>query len=108
RCRGLVPEGVCLSSATFYRARRALCAQFGLERRSVTPSSSLEELIPAQGRRDHWQRFCAALGPFDLPGLQRPRWLRIALASGYLGLFLTGLLCGLVAFFRGQSTTVGS
>jgi acyl carrier protein len=77
------PE-VCPSSATFYRARRALCAQLGLARRSVTPSSVLAELIPEDQRRSHWQQLRAALRPFNLPGLQRPGWLRIVLPFGWI------------------------
>jgi hypothetical protein len=72
-------SAVCPSSATFYRARRALCRMFGLPRRDVCPVSRLDDLIPVEDRPGHWQRFRQALDPFDLPDLQRPPWLRVAL-----------------------------
>jgi acyl carrier protein len=90
-------EGACVTSATFYRARRALCAQLGLERRSIAPSSALEELFPVEGRRRHWHRFCAALRPFALPGLRRPLWLRSAFDTGVLVVLAAACLTGLGA-----------
>jgi hypothetical protein len=91
RWRDQALAGVCVSGATFYQARRALCDLFGLHRRDVCPTSALEGLVPARDRRRHWQRLRQAMSPFDLPNLQRPRWLRAALAFGGGGLLLAGV-----------------
>jgi hypothetical protein len=85
-------QGACLSSAAFYRARRALCRLFGHARRGISPQSSLEELLPAKGRRGHWQRFREEMAPFSLPDLQRPGWLRRFLAARKASLALAGML----------------
>jgi acyl carrier protein len=78
--RSLVLDG-CPSSAVFYRARRALIQLFCVERQAIRPSSSLEELIPLENRRDHWDRFRRAFGPFNLPRLGQPTWLSWLLTS---------------------------
>src|SRR4051812_46724955 len=99
RAREKALEGACASSAAFYRARRALCAHLGLTRRSVAPSSALEELLPTEGRRRHWHRFRAALQPFALPGLRRPLWLRGAFDTAVLVVLAAACLSGLAACF---------
>jgi hypothetical protein len=88
--RQIALDGVCLSGAVFYRARRALCRQLDLDRRSVCPESRLEELFPMQDRRDHWDRFRQAVGPLDLPDLQRQRWLRHTLAGTSVATLIVG------------------
>jgi acyl carrier protein len=79
--RQIALDGICLSGAIFYRVRRALCRQLGLAPRQVRPESYLEELIPMQDRRRHWDRFRGEVMPFALPDLERKRWLRYALTA---------------------------
>jgi hypothetical protein len=97
--RSLALQGVCVSSATFYRARRALCSQLGLQRQSVGPASPLDELLPAQERRGQWQRFRAALEAYDVPNLRRPLWLRTTFYRGGLVVIVAACLSGLIAWF---------
>jgi hypothetical protein len=64
---------VCVTSATFYRLRRALGDVCGVARDHVRPTSQLEELIPSDGRRSVWRglqaKYC------NLPDLWRSAWL---------------------------------
>jgi acyl carrier protein len=103
RQRGLCHDSVCLSSAVFYRARRALCEQFGHLRHAVAPCTPLEGLVPAPGRRRHWQRFREALTPFAVPELQRPDWLLYTLGIGWTSLLLGGLAVGALLCLLGYS-----
>jgi acyl carrier protein len=91
--RGAVLAGVCLSSAIFYRARRALCHLFAWQRQDVCLESSLEDLLPEGDRRRHWQHLRDALHPFAVPELQKPLWLQAALGTG----MIVSLLCSLTA-----------
>jgi acyl carrier protein len=97
RQRDLGGDSVCLSSALFYRARRALCEQFGYPRRSVAPCTPLDDLVPRQGRRGHWRRLREALAPFPIPDLQRPAWLWITFGVAWLSLMLGALAGGLAS-----------
>lgn len=47
------PE-ICLTSRTFYRLRRVLMANLGIERRQVRLDSALAELLPSKMRRAQW------------------------------------------------------
>src|SRR5262245_23237054 len=62
----------CLSSATFYRLRQALCDQTGVERREIAPGTSLASLFPAQSRRASWRDWQVTVLPVRLPGLVPP------------------------------------
>ncbi|MGA2184604.1 MAG: hypothetical protein ABSH47_16400 [Bryobacteraceae bacterium] len=44
----------CLSSLAFYRLRRALVDVSGLDRRSIVPVASLQEVMPSRARRAWW------------------------------------------------------
>lgn len=47
----------CLTSAAFYRIRRALCEVMNLRRRDIRPETKLSGVIPLRGRRHNWKRF---------------------------------------------------
>lgn len=64
----------CLSSFVFYRVRRSLMTVFQIPRSKITPQSKLEDLIPREGRRAHWEKFKESLG-WSLPSLQLPYWI---------------------------------
>lgn len=55
-------EGPCPVLRGFHRIRRALCAQVGLARREVLPSSRFEDLLPREGRPEAWEALGEALG----------------------------------------------
>ena len=65
----------CLSSAQFYRLRRALMESLGVARERVRPAASIDDLISLESRREHWERLGSALG-LNLPALRRPEPLR--------------------------------
>lgn len=65
----------CVSSAVFYRMRRALMETTGVAREQVRLSTPMAALLPIHGRTRFWREFQAGLGPFQLPPLLRPRWL---------------------------------
>jgi acyl carrier protein len=52
----------CMSSLIFYQARRALIDLSGAGRRSIRPSTRMEDLLPAKGRQEHWQNLSRAMG----------------------------------------------
>jgi hypothetical protein len=82
-------EQVCVTSMTFHRLRRALMELFGVPRAQVRTATRLEDLVPARGRRRHWQRLAAWLGEGSLPPLRRPPWLVRSLAFAvWIGLVL--------------------
>lgn len=63
----------CPTSPAFYRLRRTLTAEFGVDRRRVRPGTQLCNLFPAASRGADWPRLAAALGLPDLPELPRRR-----------------------------------
>ena len=69
------PSQGCVSSATFYRLRRALQDLFAIPRALIRPAARMEELLPVEGRPDSWRRLAAAMTPGRLPELKRPRWM---------------------------------
>lgn len=103
RQRDLAGDSVCLSSALFYRARRALCEQLGHARRGVAPCTPLDDLVPRQGRRGHWRRLREALAPFPVADLQRPAWLWVNFGVAWLSLMLGALAGGLASCLLQQA-----
>ncbi len=68
----------CFTSMAFWRLRRALVNLLSVPRKSVTPSTALEYLIPANGRRRTWHALSDAAG-LRLPKLEYPRRLGVAI-----------------------------
>jgi hypothetical protein len=66
-------QGPCPTSQAFYRLRRTLTTEFGVDRRRVRPATRLCDLFPAASRGADWPRLAAALGLPDLPELPRRR-----------------------------------
>jgi acyl carrier protein len=64
----------CPSATGFYRFRRALIAQFGVDRQDVHPASLVAQLVPVGARRSSWQRLGERL-EWRLPSLVRPAWM---------------------------------
>jgi hypothetical protein len=98
------PSSGCISSVTFYRLRRALQELFGWSRERVRPAARMENLVPREGRPEHWQRLAEALRPARLPELRRPQWMVPWLPPcGLLTLLMVVLtfLCGLGAHLLG-------
>ncbi len=60
---------VCVTSATFYRLRRALREICGVPRERVRPLAQFEQLIPLNSRRHVWQELQARFS--NLPTLRR-------------------------------------
>jgi hypothetical protein len=66
-------QGPCPTGQAFYRLRRALTGEFGMDRERVRHGSRLCDLFPTAARRTTWPRLAAALGLPDLPELPRRR-----------------------------------
>jgi acyl carrier protein len=71
----------CLSASTFYRFRRVLGSLLDVERGRVRLSTSIDELIPLNGRRHIWPELENAL-ELALPELQRPTWVTVTASLG--------------------------
>ena len=72
----------CLTSAAFYRIRRAMVAVLHIERRKITPKTALSDLLPTPRRRESWGRIVQATN-LKMPGLQHNWWVILA-KSGIL------------------------
>jgi len=96
--------GVCPSMFVFYRLRRALAENLGIDRRSITPDSDFRELLSDEdARREHWERIRDQVG-LRITALEMPpehqrlagkirRLERVA----YVGLLVAGvILCGIL------------
>ncbi len=74
--RGL-DGGRCFSNAAFWRLRRALTACLGLPKRTLTPSTELDTLLPVKNRRRNWRAVADRSG-LRLPKLEYPGWVVVA------------------------------
>ncbi len=92
----------CPSSEVFYGIRRALVSLFSMNRRAVSPDTTLNSLFPLPERQDKWSRFCSS-SQFPVPRLRPPRWVRD-------GLIFTGILlgAGLVVTWSARFPGLGS
>ncbi len=80
---------VCVTSAAFYRLRRALGAVGHVPRKCVRPRARLEDLVPIHDRPLSWQHLRDRLGELYLPPLERPAWMdRRIEAASFVPLFL--------------------
>ena len=84
------PDGPCLSSAAFYRIRKALIETCGTSRNAVKPDSDLEQLVPTEGRPERWEQLGSAIGcrlrPLRYTGRPRPGllgklWLNVEMVD---------------------------
>jgi acyl carrier protein len=68
----------CPTSRAFYRVRRALTGELGVERSRVRPAVALRDLLPRETRPDGWSRLVAALRlqnpPDPDPPPRGPTW----------------------------------
>ncbi|MHB1457422.1 MAG: hypothetical protein ACYC0V_10965 [Armatimonadota bacterium] len=90
----------CISSKVFYTLRRGLMELTGIERRRITPNSSLYELMPEGKRRRIYFRL-GKMTKLRLPKLYSPQWVQIAIPSLTVVAFFA-LLC-IVPFFQGAT-----
>lgn len=67
-------SGKCGTAVAFYRLRRTLGESLGVARPLVKPSTALDDLVPADGRRSSWPRLERAL-ELRLPRLLYPEWV---------------------------------
>jgi hypothetical protein len=80
---------VCVTSAAFYRLRRALGEVCGVPREQVRTRARLEDLVPLPDRPRLWRELQARLSNLHLPPLRRPPWLvRWLDAASMVPLFL--------------------
>jgi acyl carrier protein len=74
-------RNVCLSGATFYLIRRTVCAELGLNPKTVRPTVTLESSIPRNHRGEIWAALQSSL-KLKLPHLVRPaRLVTVATAA---------------------------
>jgi hypothetical protein len=66
-------QAPCPTSQAFYRLRRTLTGQFGVDRGRVRPTTRLRDLFPDASRGADWPRLASALGLPGLPELPRRR-----------------------------------
>ena len=87
---------VCVTSAAFYRLRRALGEVCGVPRERVRPEARLEDLVPLHDRPRAWRELRARLSNLHLPPLRRPAWLaRWIEAASCVPLFLA-VICTII------------
>lgn len=71
----------CLSQRSFYRLRRALQNEFGLERHAVRPATLLDSIVPRDNRRSAWARLKRAADVEQWPELSRSGATVLAIAA---------------------------
>jgi acyl carrier protein len=81
---------ICLTSAAFYRVRRAIMKALGCKRTSISLSTSLEKLLPQDDRRKKWRQIQQEM-TLDLPDLILPEWIFLSCAGA--GIFLSLIEC---------------
>jgi len=90
----------CLTSAAFYRLRRAFIEGLGKSRGEIGPSLDLEMILPSQGRRRKWQLLQQA-ARVEIPDLQFPRSLIVLIAA--IGTLLSAVLLYVTYVYRARS-----
>ncbi len=70
----------CMSSAAFYRTRRALIETVSIDRSQVRLDAKLEALLPKRDRRIRWRAVEGHLG-LRIPVLSHPRWVQLAILA---------------------------
>jgi len=88
----------CPTSQAFYRLRRSLTGNLGIERSRVRPSTRLRDLVPGEDGLGIWHRLSDELSPLDVPDPNPPprgptaRALGIGLIAAAVGASLVFLL----------------
>ena len=107
------PREVCLTAATIYRIRRAICKQLGLNRAAIRPRITLESTLPLDRRPEDWSALQNAL-VLKLPQLVRPKWIvaittnlsiAAAVGAGFLAFGTWGLGSAVFVFLAALFTT---
>lgn len=83
---------VCVTSAAFYRLRRALGEVCGVPREQVLTRARLEDLVPLADRPRLWRELRARLSNLHLPPLRRPAWLVRRLEAASMVPLVLGLV----------------
>jgi len=110
RTRRNVPAP-CPTGQAFYRLRRTLTADFGLERNRIRPAARLRDLFPRASRGASWPRLAAALGVGELPDPE-PRRKRRQPSARAFGITLAAvtaalwLLYPVLPFLPGGGTSI--
>jgi hypothetical protein len=104
----LPPAGACLSSAVFYRLRKALCTRFGTNRETVKPATITESLIPLAQRRAVWPDLQHAIGMQRIIKLRRPKWLSWTVGLTSAALIGSGLFLGAFNLFPKYYEMIGT
>lgn len=84
----------CLTSAAFYRVRRAMVQVLHIDRRKITPKTELLDLLPRPQRRDNWGRIKQSIN-LKMPKLQ-PNWGVILIK--FVILMAVGIALGLLQY----------
>lgn len=82
------PGDICLSSASFYRLRRAFMEVLDVPRERIRPSTLLHDLVPWRERRTLWRSIEEATG-WSMPRLMWPLWLVAIALLGPTALLLS-------------------
>ena len=72
----------CLSQHAFYRLRKALQSELGLQRAAIRPATLLASIVPLSDRGRAWERAGNALELGVWPALSRSRETVLAIATG--------------------------
>jgi acyl carrier protein len=84
---------VCWNQRAFHRLRRSAQELFGVERRRFRPELALEEIVPADERKVHWQQLHDSVGALAWPKLVWPRPLYLAVTWS-ISIFYVALVVG--------------
>jgi hypothetical protein len=87
----LSDQTACMTQQAFYLLRREFVSVLGIQRAEFHPAARLNELIPAERRKQIWTRIGSQIGVGALPDLVRPPWLFSLLS-------MVTILTGLVVF----------
>lgn len=80
--------GECMGQRAFHLIRRAAVRSFGLQRRSISPASKLDEIVPRKLRHARWNGFGTNIGAASWPKLKRSRTTFAVLAVLTLSVFV--------------------
>lgn len=83
----------CLTSAAFYRTRRAIIGTLGMERREIRPSTPREAILPRSNRRKNWHRIQASM-KLKVPDLRHPGGIQLSLLTAGVVLAMVTGFCG--------------